>query len=65
MNKQVIELFYKLARDHLPVGVIESVVRSIERNSGDVVYSNKHLESMAIEWSTRVNNGILPKIQTK
>ena len=49
-------LFYLLIRDHLPVGVVEKLVQSLEvdRLTERIILSNKYLAEYAIKLSDRI-----------
>ncbi len=53
--KQLETFLYLLARDHLPVGVIEAIVRRSEKgDEDDVVFTNKDLANIASKWKERI-----------
>lgn len=49
----LVDFLYCLLRDHLPVGVVEALVRDSE-NCHAVEYTNKHLEAYAREVTDRL-----------
>lgn len=52
----LVAFLYVLARDHLPVGTIEMLLRDhVEKMNGQTpVFSSPHLEALAREWARRL-----------
>lgn len=53
-NNRLVGFLYDLMRDHLPVGVVEKLVRENERNDGAVCYSSGHMKGYAQEVAGRL-----------
>lgn len=63
-NEKLTIFLYKLVRDHVPLGVVETILRQMSRQPPNSIarFSNEHLEKYAASVASELSSPVTPTI---